>query len=187
LSTGKVTKLNENARIIDRIEDFRAASGLEMPDFCRKIGVRYNTYFTSVQRKSKSGEDLLTALVNNTGVNPVWLLTGEGDMLRPAQPKTPPEPATPTDVSGHTHQDVDSWSADLARENVLLYRATSANLQGQVDALTRQNEKLQEDLRRERERNDRLNERLWALADKKGGAAPGDPLVNDSPPGKTTR
>jgi len=66
-------------RMVARIEQVREDLNLSRMAFCRHIGFPYPRYHhITGERQSKPTADLLQAVARHTGVNPSWLLTGEG-------------------------------------------------------------------------------------------------------------
>lgn len=66
----------------DRLRAARAALSLGQKDFALQSGVSHSVYQKYELGTSKPGFDALEGFVK-AGVNPQWLLTGEGEMLLP--------------------------------------------------------------------------------------------------------
>ena len=94
--------------------------------FAERIGYSPSNYANMIARGSKPGSDLLSALVAHTAVNPAWLLTGEGDMLKSGSATTtdaarPASEHAPVSRQGQHQEreqgeDVPSLIAGLVRE-----------------------------------------------------------------------
>ena len=70
------------AQFLERIEEVRLHLGLSQDVFARRVGSNQSTYGNMVARGSKPSPDLLAGIVTELGIDPTWLLTGEGPMLR---------------------------------------------------------------------------------------------------------
>jgi len=103
------------SQILKRIEEYREKIGLNVSQFCAKIGYPQGSYYSAKNRGTRVGEDLILAVADKTDINPFWLLTGEGIMrnvrlVRTDDGVTNLIVAKPiytdlsgfTDVSGHT-------------------------------------------------------------------------------------
>lgn len=68
-------------------------------NFAKSIGLLSTglSNYLGNKRRSKPSVDMVTKIVTNLGVNPYWLLTGEGDMLSSRSAAT-------MSVSGHHNQ-----------------------------------------------------------------------------------
>lgn len=65
----------------DRVKRIFNISGLSQADFADKIGVSQQTMSDMFRGKKKAGEKLLLGILDNIeGINPLWLLTGTGEM-----------------------------------------------------------------------------------------------------------
>lgn len=70
-------------KAIDRIYQYIDYKGIKLADFERKNSIS-NGYFSKMKMRSAGiGEDILNQILeNNPDVNPEWLLTGKGEMLK---------------------------------------------------------------------------------------------------------
>ncbi|MGL4346468.1 MAG: hypothetical protein ACRCR9_00060 [Chitinophagaceae bacterium] len=90
--------------ISSRIPKIIENKGINISSFEKKISVANNTISTAIRRNSNlSGEIINKIVLSFPDINPEWLLTGKGCMLRDAQPSTTPSlrpretiPATPS-------------------------------------------------------------------------------------------
>lgn len=62
-----------------RIKQFRKIIGLKTKDFSSLIGISQGALSGLENEKSKPSADTLSSIVQHTDINPVWLLTGEGE------------------------------------------------------------------------------------------------------------
>lgn len=76
--------MSDYAKIIERVEAVRRDQGLTKQRFASAFGMPPQTYsnFLGVQ-KSKPSPHLLTGVIEQYGVNPTWLLLGQGLMYTP--------------------------------------------------------------------------------------------------------
>jgi hypothetical protein len=63
-------------RVVAAIESYKGT----LRGFSRESGIPYGSLFAYASGKKKPGLDALAAIVKVSGVSPVWLLTGEGEM-----------------------------------------------------------------------------------------------------------
>ncbi len=63
-------------RVVSAIESYKGT----LRGFSRESGIPYGSLFAYASGKKKPGLDALAAIVKVSGVSPVWLLTGEGDI-----------------------------------------------------------------------------------------------------------
>lgn len=81
MSTGKSTSDKYTAQVTERIEEVRRHLGISKLAFCERIGFSYSNYSQITgTRGSKPNVELVHDVIRHTGVNPMWLLTGEGAM-----------------------------------------------------------------------------------------------------------
>ena len=71
----------------ERIKAFVASLGISEREFCRKIGVS-SGYIESI-KQSISPKVMQTIGMHYPELNPIWLLLGNGEMLRSEQRETP--------------------------------------------------------------------------------------------------
>lgn len=71
----------------ERIKAFVASLGISEREFCRKIGVS-SGYIESI-KQSISPKVMQTIGMHYPELNPIWLLLGNGEMLRSEQKETP--------------------------------------------------------------------------------------------------
>lgn len=67
-------------KIGDRLEEIRLAKGLTKEKFSEKLGFKAGNY--SKWRSGQLQNEKLVVKIIDMGVNPVWFLTGEGDMKK---------------------------------------------------------------------------------------------------------
>ena len=69
--------------IIERVERIRQHLGLNRSLFARALGLTPQTYGNFVgKQESKPSIDLILGLVQRLGVDPYWLLNGEGEPFK---------------------------------------------------------------------------------------------------------
>jgi len=66
----------------DKIKAYRESLGLKGKEFAAKIGISGGSLSDLEHNNTKPAAETLELLVLNTDVNPMWLLTGIGDMRR---------------------------------------------------------------------------------------------------------
>jgi phage repressor protein C with HTH and peptisase S24 domain len=82
----KMTNEHFQAKVTERIEEIRKHLNLSKLAFCEHIGFSYSNYSQITgTRGSKPNVDLLYDVVRATGANPLWLLSGEGEMFEGAE------------------------------------------------------------------------------------------------------
>lgn len=67
-----------------RIEALAEAQGLDLKRLCAACGIAYTTMQNYTLRGRQPNADTLLRLHTHTGVDVIWLLTGEGEMYRRA-------------------------------------------------------------------------------------------------------
>lgn len=67
----------------ERIKEVRKAHGLTQAEFGKKIGVKGNTITCYEKGIREPSNAIIRAIAREFGVDEHWLLTGEGEMLRP--------------------------------------------------------------------------------------------------------
>lgn len=78
----KSTDEKYTAQVTDRIEEIRKHLGLSKLAYCERIGFSYSNYSQITgTRGSKPNVELVHDVIRHTGVNPMWLLTGDGPMF----------------------------------------------------------------------------------------------------------
>lgn len=82
----------KNTKIIDRLSLYVDNQDITFNQIANKINVS-NSYFSKMVKNSGSlGEDVITKiLLYYDNINPAWLLTGEGEMLRSGKEVKPAE------------------------------------------------------------------------------------------------
>lgn len=73
--------LEEQFVIGHRIREFRLASGLTLKAFASKIGISQGSMSDIENGKTKPSANTVVSIVQTTGINPSWLLVGEGAMF----------------------------------------------------------------------------------------------------------
>lgn len=65
----------------DRLKQFFALSGLSQVEFAERMGVSQQIISDVFREKKKAGEKILLGIMDNiSGVNPIWLFVGKGEM-----------------------------------------------------------------------------------------------------------
>lgn len=94
--------IDNKINISKRLKDVRLLLGLSSGDFAQKSGIDPRNYSSIETGKRAVGERILKDVCSAFQVNLTWLLTGEGEMLKPtASIATPSETNTvaiPLDV-----------------------------------------------------------------------------------------
>ena len=60
--------------------------GMKLADFAKSIGAGLSTLQEWMSGKSDVGREKIAAILDVTGVSPLWLVTGEGEMRAAAPP-----------------------------------------------------------------------------------------------------
>jgi len=124
--------------------------------FADKLGIK-EPYASNICNGTKStGDKLLSKILDSfPAVSKCWLYFGEGDMLRPeAAPPKPPDrpPEGEKTATGQTQGDTAGEIGQLKR--------TIAQLSDYNDLLKADNDRLKEELKREREKVASLSEQM---------------------------
>lgn len=70
-------------KAIERVFKFLKDSDIKHTRFEKEIGLSNGYLNTQLKRKANLGEEILNKIIDNClHINPTWLLTGEGEMLR---------------------------------------------------------------------------------------------------------
>lgn len=78
------TKKAQNKQVAERIERIRAGLGLTVRAFCTEIGYNPGTYANHIgARATQPSTNLITLIANKWGINPNWILSGYGDVMKP--------------------------------------------------------------------------------------------------------
>jgi hypothetical protein len=80
-----VKKGKKRPNATDRVVEAIAAYSGTLRSFSKESGLPYPSLLEYSAGKTKPGLDALAAIVRVTGVSPVWLLTGEGDIRQHAE------------------------------------------------------------------------------------------------------
>jgi len=65
-----------------RIRSYRKEKGLKVKELAQIIGISQGSLSDIENEKTKPSADTLSSIVRNTDINPYWLLTGKGPMLK---------------------------------------------------------------------------------------------------------
>ena len=65
----------------NRIKKYRKLKGFKTKEFAKIIGISQGGLSGLETGKSKPSADTLSSIVQHTNINPVWLLTGKGEMI----------------------------------------------------------------------------------------------------------
>ncbi len=72
----------DHIAILDRVEMVRNTIDISKSAFCKKFDMVPQTYNNFIgKQSSKPNIELIIGIVNEWGVNPFWLLNGEGEMF----------------------------------------------------------------------------------------------------------
>jgi len=72
----------DNKAVGSRLASARAAQGLSQPRFAAALGLSLRGYQNYERGERAPSDELIRAAWSTFGIDPVWLLTGEGDMTR---------------------------------------------------------------------------------------------------------
>lgn len=81
IKTHKHTLCQPQKRMFERIKKLRKFFNLTQQDFAEKIGISYRALQNYEKGDRLLPTETVAYLYTHLGVNPVWLLVGEGDML----------------------------------------------------------------------------------------------------------
>jgi transcriptional regulator with XRE-family HTH domain len=78
---------------ISRLEQIRDELGLNKTQFAEAMGISPHHYYGILSEKNKAGlrVEHLEGLLEHLGINPIWILTGEGNKLIDPHGKITPE------------------------------------------------------------------------------------------------
>lgn len=116
-----------------RIKQYREAKGYSAKKLAEMAGIARSTISEAESQKHDLGSEKIEKIVRNTDIDPMWLLTGEGKMLRSSLPETflqlPEhvikylEMAVEVLTSGYSTADALKKNIDEFHETVALKRA----------------------------------------------------------------
>jgi len=127
-----------------RIELIIKYLGMNNNSFSKKINVNPTVIHNIIKGRNKPSYDILTAILSTfDNINPTWLLTGEGEMLRENVGGTPP-PRRPPEVPAQELEAlrrevqllrklVDTLEATVAAKDIII-----GQLQRALDRLERE-------------------------------------------------
>jgi transcriptional regulator with XRE-family HTH domain len=69
----------------ERIKAYRKSMGLKVVEFAKLAEISQGSLSGIENLKTKPSSDTIEAIVRNTDINPIWLLTGKGAMGRTSQ------------------------------------------------------------------------------------------------------
>lgn len=107
-----------------RLEIFFAEINEKVSHVERTIQKSNGSLSTAFKRKSSIGSDILEKIVENYPINPVWLLTGKGDMMLDGKSELVADPA-----QTYTKPSTASPEAEI----ITLQRKVIANLEEQME------------------------------------------------------
>jgi transcriptional regulator with XRE-family HTH domain len=87
-----MSSTNEDKYVAARIHLVRERKGLSQTEFSGSMGIPLRTYQNYERGDRSASQQLIHALLSTFGVDPVWLLTGQGEMYR--QDSKPAAPVT---------------------------------------------------------------------------------------------
>ncbi len=85
--------------LADRLKKVAAQFGLQEQELAQRLGISKQAMSNYTQAKNEPKPSLLIQLVKIFGINPSWLLMGEGEMLQPDPAK---ESVRPAPVAGQS-------------------------------------------------------------------------------------
>lgn len=65
-----------------RLREYRKSKGMMGKDLAKLIGISHGSLSDIENEKTKPSSDTLASIFHNTDINPMWLMVGEGPMLR---------------------------------------------------------------------------------------------------------
>lgn len=72
----------EDQKVIHRIHNYLKLNGIAPTRFEKETGLSNGYLGTQLKRNGNLGEEIINIIINNCrDINPIWLLTGKGEML----------------------------------------------------------------------------------------------------------
>lgn len=65
-----------------RLREYRKSKGIFGKDLAKRIGISAGSFSDIENEKTKPSSDTIASIIRQTDINPVWLMTGDGPMLR---------------------------------------------------------------------------------------------------------
>ncbi|EIJ44003.1 putative transcriptional regulator [Beggiatoa alba B18LD] len=81
-----MSSTNENINIGKRLLYLRESKGLNQEEISDSVGISLRAYQNYERGERTISKELIHALLSTYGVDPVWLLTGDGNMYRNEKP-----------------------------------------------------------------------------------------------------
>lgn len=89
--------------ILERIKAYMDYKGIKIAPFEKSIGMSNASFGKSLKNNGSIGTDKLeNILLIYSDINPVWLLTGEGQMLKSSTPSTDGATSSPSEATPKT-------------------------------------------------------------------------------------
>lgn len=103
-------------KIIDRFLQYLDYKDIKPTRFEKEIGLSNGYLGTQKKRNADLGETIITKLLDNClDLNPLWLLTGEGEMLRDVPMESPAEQAMRSDEVGMLLDRLQAQAEEIGR------------------------------------------------------------------------
>lgn len=119
---------------VARIHQYLEYKGIKPTRFEKEVGLSNGYLGTQLKRNADLGEGVLNKILDYClDIDPEWLLTGRGDMIKRLPPEPPAAPSDAPDQGARTDK-----MLDIIKEQA----GQIGQLQNRINELTEQNHKL---------------------------------------------
>jgi len=108
-----------------RLEEIRAVLGKTKAEFARLMGIepRYYSHISTENGKGNLRIEHLESLLANADVNPVWVLTGEGNMFsRESSENMEPGEPSPSQIQALFEYVIGQNPVDLSHQQEIMFK-----------------------------------------------------------------